>query len=456
MTLPVIHTKSLSIFAAKQFIESVSEPPPFTNLYLGVGKVESWANDASPPNPYDSISDKIAVYNNLLFAKKITGNDMILGVRRINWTQGQSYARYDSMDPNLFTSDFYVLTSDFNVYKCLDNANNSPSLIEPSYTSPGNTSRTSDGYLWKYMFTVKRSDRIRFLTSDFIPVREYQLENSTVQWQVQESATPGAIENIIVTNPGVNYNSSYQITVSISGDGSGASANVVRDTSNNSIRYVVVSSPGRNYTHAIATISSNNSNSSGATCNVSISPFLLGGYSNTNNLPLAGHGANPVEELGASTVIINVRLRGTENSKLVTGQDFRQVCIIKDPLVFSDSNVASNTICSQVTTIQLAGFGSPYIADEYVYQGPSLAASTFKGKMVYYDSSNNTIQVSNTEGIITSTSIIGKDSAASRFVIGYTDRDLQPYSGTILYIDNFAPITRHDDQVEDIKIPIQF
>ena len=55
---------------------------------------------------------------------------------------------------NLYDANFYVMNSERNVYKCLDNNNNdSGSTVEPTGTDTIVLS-TADGYKWKYMYTL--------------------------------------------------------------------------------------------------------------------------------------------------------------------------------------------------------------------------------------------------------------------------------------------------------------
>lgn len=66
-------------------------------------------------------------------------------------------------------SIYYVITDDFNVYKCLDNNRNAVSTVKPTGTSPY-TFTTSDGYVWKFLYTVPIALRNKFVTIDYIPV----------------------------------------------------------------------------------------------------------------------------------------------------------------------------------------------------------------------------------------------------------------------------------------------
>jgi hypothetical protein len=100
---------------------------------------------------------------------------------------------------------FYVMTEDFNVYKCLDNNNNAPSTIKPLGTSVTPLD-TSDGYRWKYMYNVPINLRNKFLSDDQIPV---------VSALTNQFYSNGSLDSIIINNKGSGY-SAATITVSSS------------------------------------------------------------------------------------------------------------------------------------------------------------------------------------------------------------------------------------------------
>ena len=440
-----IQTKSLSIFAAEQFIESVSEPSR-SNLYISFGKIESWANDSIPEAANDSVQHKTDIWKNMTHAKRVTGNDIRLVIPRIDWTANTVYNMYDHRANNLFdypNTKFYVMTTDFNVYKCLDNNGGANSTVMPSYTKPDVTNRTADGYLWKYMYTVNRVERLRFMTDDWIPVKKIDYQNGSGQWDVQQEARNGSVLSIIVTNHGSGYNSSANLSVTIGGDGSGLSANAIRNTTTNSIDYIAVTNPGDNYfLRANAEIrDSSDTPGSGANALVILSP-------------IGGHGSNAHRELGATGIIINIRVKGSENDKIIGANQFRQVALIRDPLERETGNISGNLVISQTISVSLAGLGGAYQLDEWVYQGASLSSFTFKGKVVYFDSSNNSILLANTEGNLTSATLIGDTSSTTRFATDYENTHLIPYSGDVLFIENTLPIARDNDQTEDYKLII--
>ena len=104
------------------------------------------------------------------------------------------------------TAKFYVVTDDFNIYKCLDNNYGARSLYKPNQISP-ESFLTNDGYKWKFMGTVPPSLRNKFLTQTQIPIT-----NSITN----QFYSGGEIKTIDVIDTGNNY-SFAQIVVQ--GDG---------------------------------------------------------------------------------------------------------------------------------------------------------------------------------------------------------------------------------------------
>ena len=427
------------IGASEQFLESVSEPSS-SNLYFTYGKVDAWANDSAPDSANTSVATEYEVWKNMIGAKKVTGNDMRHVANRYDWKANNVYIAYDHINPNIVGVDnvqFYVLTSAKHVYKCLANNYGANSTVEPTAINPNTTTQTADGYTWKYMFSVADSDLLKFTTGSYIPVKKITSDDGSLQWSVQSGATEGAIHNIVITNGGSGYTNTNNLIVTISGDGTGAAA-YANISASNVVSNVTITNIGAGYSEATVTITGGGG--TGATARAIISP-------------IDGHGSNPIYELGASKILLNARLAGTEGGIIPANNEFRQVSIIKEPLVRGTSNVAANSVILQAYKITTAGSGT-YTPDEYVYQGATLATASFKGK-VLVDNVGEIIIV-NTVGTPTSGTLLGANSATARLITSSDDGELQPFSGQLLYIDNIKPITRSSDQTEDFKIVFKF
>ena len=184
------------------------------SLYVFVGKSDHWdttlagTSDASVPTPADDQYDQRRAWNNMIAMKKITATNLIGITRRTNWTSGNSYVAWDDADTNILTENFYVLTDQYNVYKCLK-AGSGTSTVKP--TSTGYTPfKTSDGYVWKYMYHIDAT-YLQFLTTDYMPVKTIPVDPVTGpdvdQWGVQQNSTgdAGKIYRVVVTNGGTGY-----------------------------------------------------------------------------------------------------------------------------------------------------------------------------------------------------------------------------------------------------------
>lgn len=190
-------TISYSLFKSK-FKKSIVEAmynevvTKTARYYHWLGKENSWADflspfipssiDDIPGAPADNFRYDLHVRRDMLYAKAIRPADVSYIVPRYDWQSGIVYDMYDdAISPEepapsgatrLEEARFYVLTSEYNVYKCISNNYNSASTQVPSGTSmevfaPGDG---SDGYLWKFMYTIPLSLRSKFLTSEFMPV----------------------------------------------------------------------------------------------------------------------------------------------------------------------------------------------------------------------------------------------------------------------------------------------
>lgn len=441
--MTAVHSRDLDIYIARQFKKSVSGD---SNVYLTFGNTTPWTNESNPPNANVSIITYYQTWKSMVGGKKINGSDIHHVIPRHNWTSNTVYFAYDDVyNTNYLISSnlkFYVMTDEFNVYKCIANNYGKASTYKPTSTNPASVFQTADQYTWKYMYTLTGEEQLRFTTGNFIPVKTLATDDNSLQWQVQEDAVFGAINNILVTNVGTGYTSN-NISVTIRGDGRFANAYAIRNVTTSSIASIVVDTKGSGYTHATATITS--SHGSGATARVVIDPP-------------GGHGSDALHELGGSFLMLNVKLDGTEDGKLPVVNDYRQISIIENPLVYGETNVISNLVFSQITTLSL-GSGSTatdYTQDEIVYQGSDLANATYKGIVTEWDSANSLLKITNVEGTPTAQLIIGNTSTTSRYVSSITNPDLEPYSGYLLYKDNIVAIERAEDQSEDFKIVLSF
>jgi len=510
-------SKKLSFNNAEQFKESFSEPEPATVGYVFIGNHVPYANESSPNSIVDSSFDEKSVWDNMFAAKRITGNDVELVVPRVNWTANTKFKQYDDrIDINeLLTGNttlnvkaMYVITTGRDVYKCLSNNASSNSTIEPSgdYTTSNGTISTSDGYIWKYMFNVKPSNK--FLTTNWIPA---PTSTSKLDYNVSSTGPiDGELTTIVVTNGGSGY---ANPTISAIAFGTGVSTITLANTSNvaanmfvtgtgiatdtlvssvNTItNLVTLSTPttangggtGNNVTFTTrlyiegdgvgAEASANIVNSSISRITVDVygtgysyaNATVYGSGTNANTRciisPKFGHGFNPGKELDATNVMVVERIGAvdaTEGGLISTDTSLRQYGLLRDPYKYGNTSPVissnANTVISQTTNLTLVA-GVDFELNEFVYQGASANSAYFYG-FVNAQSSNE-VRLTKVRGDITVGGLlIGANSGVTRTVVKSANPEFEPYTGDILYVENVEKIERADGQAENIKFVIRF
>lgn len=176
-------------FAANSFKATLSRTTPVANnLYMFFGRSNNWTAEPTPDTPVGTISENKTLRDNLQAIKKIPASNVAFIVPRYDWVVNTVYAKYDIADAALFTKNFYVTTSDYNVYKCINNNGNGLSSVAPYGTSTA-TIQTGDGYEWKFMYNLSTFMVDTFLTPDWLPVPtaeqktplQITIENAAVQ-----------------------------------------------------------------------------------------------------------------------------------------------------------------------------------------------------------------------------------------------------------------------------------
>ena len=151
-------------------------------VYLMIGKNDAWAStgagqyagsgfsDTTIPTPIDTTQAPYIHHNDMIAAKLIGSTDVSHVVKRTNWTTGTVYAEYDHLTDDIIDTTFFVFTSAYRVYKCISNYGGANSTVEPTGTSTS-IIETADHYRWKYMFEVPQADILKFVTSDWVPMK---------------------------------------------------------------------------------------------------------------------------------------------------------------------------------------------------------------------------------------------------------------------------------------------
>ena len=485
--MAAIITNKFRINNAEQFVESFSETAAET-YYLFIGRAHSWASDvdaqgntiaegtdASPPTPNDDVTSEFYNWDDMLGAKLIASTDVSRAIPRRNWTTGTTYDMYEhnigsanaaaSGATNLFDSTYVVMNSVFAVYKVIENDGATASTVEPTSTS-NSIFATSDGYRWKYMYSLTSAETLNFMSTDFI--------HCSTDSTVSAAAVDGALDTALVVAGGSSYTTSSGATISaipIRGDGSSGVASVV--ISSGAVASVSITTAGTGYTFAYIRnadiIAATNAGGAGSGANI-----------NVIIPPKGGHGSNALKELGAFYVMMNKSLVGVEGtSDIGVGNDFRRIGLMRNPTNFGTTTVASAATRRQIYAAVFSSVSGTFAADEEINQASTGAV----GKVVEYDATNKLLYWvqtrfpdvgTDTNGNATAFSganaITGQTSSAVATPLtssstdvngvsitsGYSNPELAADSGDIIYVEERSPITRASDQTENIKLIIEF
>ena len=525
--MAAIVTSNFRTLNAKKLKQQVSS----SSVYVGIGKSDVWSlttsdtTDTTPFTPADTLDQLGEARANLIGLKKIVGTEISHVIPRNTWTSGNSYYAWDSDDASIFDKAFYIITSEFKVYKCIK-AGGGASSIQPTQTLTDPTAE-SDGYIWKYMYTTGVQDAENFLTNSYMPVKTISLAAeailavsssssttailtetvdeitigmtvsgtnvsgtpvvqaingsvltlSTAQtltaadiltftWAAdadaeaqlseadyaqylnqkasRDSATAAGIERIDVTAGGTGYTSAP--TVTITGDGSGATATAT--VAGGAVTAVTVTGKGTNYRVVDITFSGGGGSDAAARGVLA---------------PKAGHGTDPIAELGGFFISLNTKLDGNDGGDLTVGNDFRQILLLDEPRDYNATplagNIATANTLKATSYLQSSTAVTAFTVDELIV-GQTSGAQAYVVELNGDDSRIRYHQNSKTgyTAFQNSEVVTGQTSNTSATLTSSANGapEVDRLSGDILFLENRDPISRTTTQIEDIKVIIEF
>ena len=456
---------------------------------------------------------------NLLFGKRLQIFDVVPSVRNNKWVSNTVYNRYDNRDELLYSSNtgFYVVTEpsttggSYNVFKCIDNANGSPSTIKPT-TIQTSTFETSDGYKWRYITSVTNVNYIKFATDDYFPVYVNTAVTSAAQ-------THSGVEVLMIANGGSGYacyhsgniasvisNTVIQIENSASVDNDFYTKNsiyIYNDTSAtaqllgvsryvsntignwiyldgyantdniepNQTHYiispkVVISTDGDTQPSAYCTINATSnsidtivlldSGSNIQRANVSIqSNTIYGSGANVYAIvpPPGGHGSDPASELDVKALSVGFNFTGSQTNTIVINALYNKIGLIKNPYYLNVDGTKGNAYFvntfSQVLRGGLSSLSGSFAAENVVVGNTSGAIGT----VVYANSS--VIHLTGDKTFVDGEYIALANGSASAALSIDTLGDIYVKDIKPLYVQNINNINRSGDQTESFKLIIQ-
>jgi hypothetical protein len=295
------------------------------------------------------------------------------------------------------------------------------------------------------MYTISPADVIKFVSTDFIPVKTLGSNPGSTdayydQWLVEDAATDGSINTVVVNSGGTGYASAP--SVAITGDGTGATATATIDVGSGEVVAITITNAGSGYTYASVGISGGGGASATASAIIT---------------PKGGHGADPVEELGGYYVMMNSRLEYDDGSgDFPVDNDYRRIMLIRDPFNYGTTTISTASTLKATKELTFSGGSGTFAQDETITGGTSGAVgriTTISGSTIRYVM----LRSENTEGAAfeTSETITGGTSSATGTVASLVNPEVAPDSGDVIYVENRRPINRASDQIEDIKIIVE-
>ena len=515
--MSAIITDQIRILNAKNFVSGVSSSTNSYYSFIGLPNPTDYQSnwDVNPPAPKDNFNEENSYWDTMIALKKINSSDVRQVVPKRVWSSGTTYDMYRhdysrinvakvSGSTTLYSSFYFVVNSEYRVYICLQNGitpetpNGKPSLDEPTFTDlePRSAGSSGDGYIWKYLYTIKPADIVKFESTDFIPVPQ-NWETSSDNLAVRNNAVDGSIKIVTITNRGISVGSANRTytKVPIKGDGVGAECTIVVNN-DSQVESITISNQGSGYTYGNVDLISGNvpTGTTRPTFDVIISPK-------------GGHGYDIYRELGAYNVLLYSRIENNnENPDFITGNQIARIGIVENPEV-TTGTILTLDRASVVNALRLTGVGyssASFTADSYITQTVS-TGTTAIGRVISYNQTtgvlkywqDRTLSGFNTDGTshvnpsygfnltqftgspstggsltITGGSVnLSIDSTftdnkilinnrtyylGQTFVNGISSPEVKKHSGNIIYVDNRPSITRSSNQKEDIKVILQF
>jgi hypothetical protein len=470
-------------------------------FYLAIGRSEEWDSDLSPPTPIAGISDSREFQSSIQSMKLVA--DVSYVVPRYSWNSGAQYSAWDNKYNSNTTiraggdikDPFYVITDDNNVYVCIQQGKDATGTIRNSQYKPIDTSGDpfaagEDGYIWKFLFNMGAAEVRKFLTSSYFSVEKIlseaqggpSLDDLSVsrkqQLDIQNAAIGGQVIGIAVDDGGSGYLTPPTITITpvprfplVNGniDSDVVPAQAFARIHNGSIYEVIMKADstagdsaggfkfGKDYFDASVTVDGN---------------AVLRAIVTSDS----GMGADPRKDLNSSAIMFHALLDGTEGGDFQVTNDFRQIGIVRNPLKDSAqySSFTGTLGDSAAANVTLNALKKLYVAPGLTYSnilGDEIVTNQSGSSAIldYFDEANNILYVHQTretgfQGFdSTDTIYVGSQSGVAPISAGVTlpvgQRILRPaevnrFSGEVLYIDNRSPVTRDNEQTEDIKIVI--
>lgn len=478
-------TRHFSTSLISNFIERLTSNT--TPVYVGIGHPLPW--DGTDTLPAISPVDDNTVIKNFIYTTRVNPENITFMIPKVVWVAGTVFPA--SKSATNIEQQAHILNNNNDIFKCISNNYGAPSTVEPLSRSTS-TITTSDGYIWKYMYTLDTEFHSKFITDTLIPY--------TANTTVIAAAVPGTIDAIKVNESGNNYvasflgkiynvagnilridpqassisgyytdsslyitggtgegqlspildsfsnsignfiqtkstlavdtTSTFNIgpTINIQGDGTGALAYSL--VANNKISKVVVINHGTGYTEANVVVTGSTSFASAA----NVAPIIS---------PPAGHGADPVSELYSTKAMVHVTLSDSSHHSLTPGVSYRQAALVQG------LRTGNNAI---ITAFQTSFTTSFNVTTQLPIGRYVTGANTGAVGIVHFSNTTHA-KLHYTKGLFANGETVSSGNTSS-IISAVDNADVKRNTGSVLYYTNLQAINRTDTTDEYIKFII--
>ena len=450
--MPATVRQTFNQTLARQFLADVIGTEK--EFYIGIGKSDVFPTAVVdgetivdyPYLPVDGNLEESEFRHNLQSIKKVEG--AIIVAKRNNWVSDAIYHEWSDVKNAEEDTAFYVLNDAKEVYVCLEtgrdgDGNIVTSTVKPSYcelnvdyTRPF---RTSDGYVWKFLYKLTPQQIFQYLSSNHVPVSltgpVSNCDNSAIedlQMNVINAAVKGEIIRCEVTSKGSGYTTTPTVTVVGDGDGN---ATAVATMVGGEIVKITMTNYGSGYTRA---------------------SFVLDGTPTTEcetRAVITRHmGNDPVDDLKTSSVMLNIKPDGTEGNTFIVDNEFRQIGVLQDPT--KPDGTPYTEVSGKVLPVLHLDANSTFSSGSLIRgltNGAEAYVNESVNNFVYYHQNESTGFIPFGVGEI----VEQVGTSLQQTVTGFTDQpEIDRHSGDVLYIENRYRIIRDAQQQEDIKVVI--
>lgn len=428
-------------------------------FYLFIGQSNNNPTD-NVLNPIESIYSDEVIHRSMVAMKKLGNGDFSEVVERRKWETNIIYDEYSDKS-DLSNLDFYVISptgsvgeSGGKVYVCLDNNSGGISSVIPTHddSSASTTETLSDGYIWRWIYTISLSNKFDEYDGDYMPVI-----NGT-------NPVDSKVIRAKIISGGSGYGATGVYNCPIVGDAT-VDGQAVVTILNNSVTDISISNEGQGFTFA----------------NIDLSPA----YPQANTppsipavidvilTPPGGFGYDNISLLKSELLMISTDFTEGEGGKfpMISSDDvpfsYGQIGIIKNPIDPEGGVGLLNTAVvkcqTELTVTSLSSEWDPKSGDVII----GLTTGAY-GVVSYWESTTNILGITQPseigKGLDEDKKLTPFDNSSEKIKIGDESADITGitppeyvvYSGDILYVMNTPNVPRAVQQKERIKLVLDF